>query len=267
MSRILKASYVNIENNIVIDNTFYPTSDKEKQPIEEDTTNENLENETVDAKVSEQFEEELYNIKQKIIEEANQEANSIIEEAKAQAEIDAQNIKNQAQEEMTIKAEEIYKEAFDKAYKEGFQKAEEECESIKQEAQNILDSAKEERQATINNLEPEIINFILDTTQNILTTSFNFNPSIISLLIKKGLSSVKDLKNLKIFVSEKNYDFVEQNKQNILEIDTDKNNIEIIKDVSLKDTDCTIETEIGTIQCNIDEQLTAIKEALHYILN
>ncbi len=265
MSRVLKASYITIEKDVVIDNTFSSTINKEGQSTEE----QNIEKEDTvsNIKNSEEFEAELNDIKQQIIEDATEKANKIIEDAQNQANIDADEIKKQAQEEMDIKAEEFYKQGFEKGYREGIEKAEKDCEVMKQEAQDIVEEAKKERENTINSLEPEIINFILDTTQNILTNSFVFNPSIISLLIKKGLSSIKEVKDLKVFVSENNYDFVEQNKQNIFKTDTEKNNIEIIKDTSLKETDCVIETNIGTIQCNIDEQLSSIKEALYYILN
>lgn len=264
MSRVLKASYVTIDNNVVIDNTFTPIVNNKEQTLTEEQY---ISNEELEDNLSKKIEEDLNEIKQKIIEEANEEANLIIEEAKAKSIIDVENIKKQAQQEMDIKAEEMYKQGFDKGYAEGIEKAENDCTITKQEAQDILDNAKKEREDTINSLEPEIINFILDVTQNILTNAFTFNPSIISLLIKKGLLSIKEIKNLKIFVSESNYDFVQENKQNILEIDAEKNNIEIIKDTSLKNTDCVIETEVGTIQCNIDDQLSSIKEALHYILN
>ena len=268
MSRILKASYVNIENNVIIDNTFSLQQDMLKQ----DTENVgNMESEAEEEKdiniVNEEIYKEIEDIKLQAIEEANQEANRIIEQAIEEANIEAENIKNQAIEEMEVKAEEFYKEGFNKGYEEGKLKVEEDCLFMKEEAQNIVLQAKEERQETINNLETEIINFIIDTTQNILTKSFEFNPSIISLLIKKGLLSIKEIKNLKILVSEDQYDYVNQNKEEILNIDTDKNNIEIIKDISLNNTDCVIETEIGTIQCSIDDQLSSIKEALHYILN
>ncbi|WP_317367313.1 FliH/SctL family protein [uncultured Tyzzerella sp.] len=268
MSRVLKASYITIDNSVVIDNTFNPVTNKEEQILAEEQyiENEELEKNSNDI-YNEKIEEELNELKRKIIEQANEEANLIIEEAKIKANIDANDIKRKAQEEMNIKAEVMYKEGLDKGYQEGVEKAENDCQAIRQEAQDILNNTKKEREDTINNLESEIINFILDTTKNILTNSFKFNPNIISLLIKKGLLSIKEIKNLKIFVSESNYSFVEENKQNILEIDTEKNNIEIIKDTSLKDTDCVIETEVGTIQCNIDEQLSSVKEALHYILN
>lgn len=271
MSRILKASYVNIENNVIIDNTFSLQQDMLKQSIGNVGETENVENQVIEEKdiniINEDVYKEIEDIKAQAIEEANQEANKIIQQAIEEANIEAENIKNQAIEEMETKAEEFYKEGFDKGYEEGKLKAEEECILMKEEAQSIVSQAKDERQDTINNLEPEIINFIIDTTQNILTKSFEFNPSIISLLIKKGLLSIKEIKNLKILVSEDQYNYVNQNKEEILNIDTDKNNIEIIKDISLNNTDCIIETEIGTVQCSIDEQLCSIREALHYILN
>ncbi len=258
MSRILKASYINLENNIIIDNTFSPSGKTEPtQVIESEPYN----------PYNEELEAEIEQIKQNTIEQANEEAAIIIEEARQQAHIEAENIKNEAQQQMDIKAEEIYKEAFDKGYQEGNEKAEADCELMKEEAQSIIEEAKQERQNMIDSLEAEIVNFIIDTTQNILTSSFQFNPTIISFLIKKGLGAIKEIKNLKIFVSENNYDFVEENKYNILQVDTERNNVEIVKDVTLKDTDCIIETDIGTIQCNLDDQLSSIKEALHYILN
>ncbi|WP_250278416.1 FliH/SctL family protein [[Clostridium] colinum] len=266
MSRILKASYVNVEKNIVIDNTFSIEQENLKQDSKENV-DESLEVENNNSVTNEEIIKQLEDTKQEIIEQANQEASEIIEQAKQEASIEAENILRQAQEEIDIKADEIYKENFDKGYQEGMLKAEQECQAMKEEAEKIVLQAQEERKETINNLESEIINFIVDTTQNILTKSFEFNPQIISLLIKKGLLSIKTLKNVKVYVSEQQYDYVEQNKETIFNTNTDKNNIEIIKDTSLKDTDCIIDTEIGSIQCGIDEQLSSIKEALYYILN
>lgn len=267
MSRILKASYVNIENNVIIDNKFSPIQQETDLNEENNNIKNQIENTQPNEVIDTEYQAQLDKMKQDIIEEAKQEADLIIQQAKENAKIEAESIKKQMEEEVNIKSEEIYKESFEKGYDEGKLQAEQDFEQMKQQGQSIIDKAEQERQLTINNLEPEIINFIIDTTKNILTSSFEFNPQIISLLIKKGLLAIKEIKDLKIFVSEQEYDYVDQNKQKILETDTEKNNIEIIKDTSLKDTDCIIETSMGSIQCSIDDQLSSIKEALHYILN
>lgn len=246
MSRILKAPYVNVDKDVVIDNTFSLQQQMIKShqvvhntPIyDEYTEDEPLTN---NVTLTQDDLEQIEAQKQALLEQANDE----IEEKKQQA----------------------YNEGFDKGYEEGEKKAQDEIASIKKEAEDTLNSIKQEKEEAIKSFEPEIINFVIETTQNILTKSFEFNPQIISLLIKKGLLCIKEIKDLKIYVSEQQYDYVCENKQKILNIDTEKNNIEIIKDTSIKNTDCLIETNLGTIKCGVDEQLSSIKEALYYILN
>ena len=85
MSRILKAPYINIDNNIIIDNTF--TSSKK---------NETQQNNEVD-KYSKELQVEIDGLRATIIAEANKQANDIIEQAKLKAEADLQNLKLQMQ--------------------------------------------------------------------------------------------------------------------------------------------------------------------------
>lgn len=272
MSRILKAPYVNVDKDVVIDNTFSLQQQMIKShqvvhntPIyDEYTEDEPL---TSNVTLTQDDLEQIEAQKQALLEQATQEANQIIENAKIEADQQVQQIIQQANDEIEEKKQQAYNEGFDKGYEEGEKKAQDEIASIKKEAEDTLNSIKQEKEEAIKSFEPEIINFVIETTQNILTKSFEFNPQIISLLIKKGLLCIKEIKDLKIYVSEQQYDYVCENKQKILNIDTEKNNIEIIKDTSIKNTDCLIETNLGTIKCGVDEQLSSIKEALYYILN
>lgn len=270
MSRILKAPYVNVDKDVVIDNTFSLQQQmiKSQQAAQHTLANdEYTEDEQLDVALGEDDLAQIEAQKQDLLEQAIKEANEIIENAKIEAENQAQHIMQQANDEIEEKKKEAYNEGFDKGYEDGDKKAQEEIASIKKEAEDTLNSIKQEKEEAIKNFEPEIINFVIETTQNILTKSFQFNPEIISLLIKKGLLCIKEIKDFKIYVSEEQYDYVFENQEKILNTDTEKNNIEIIKDTSLKNTDCIIETNLGTIKCGVDEQLSSIKEALYYILN
>lgn len=270
MSKIIKASYVEIDDTNIfnVDNSIDintiglyenndETSKEEIRDLESEDYDINLE------KLREEIKSEVIELAREqsdiIIKNARNEASKIIEEAKYE------------QEQINLKISEIYDENFQKGYEDGYSegiaKAELESTSMKNEAKNILLNASRERQEMIDKFEPEIVQFIIDTTKNILTNSFEFNPEIIILLIRKGLFNIKELKNLKIYISNENYNTVVENKEKILKVDFDKNNIEIIKDNSLEKTDCIIETEIGNIKCGVDDQFSSIKEALHYILN
>lgn len=266
MSRILKAPYVTIDNNnyFSVDNTL---SEKIKSIENTIETEENEEvfgesTELSPAKALEIEQEMLENMQNEILEIAREQADQIIENAKNEA----QNIINKANLEMEEKANQIYEESKENGFQEGFAQGTLEAEDLKNEANQILLDAIAEKERIEQELEPELINLIIDISQKVLTEAFKINPEIISLLIKKGLNNIKELANLKIIVSEKNYEFILNNKDEILKIDTNKNNIEIIKDSSFEDDDCIIETEFGTIKCGAKEQFEGIKEALQYIL-
>lgn len=262
MSRILKSSFINIDNNVVIDNSFI---NKDKNELENTNTSK-LEQVNVESELSEEDNSLLQELKEEVLKNANEEAIKIIENAKEQALSEAQYIKEQALSEINETAEAKYNEAYEAGYNEGLKNAEMECEGIKNEANSILENTKAEREETILNMESEIINFIMDTTQNILTDAFKFNPEIISLIIKKTLLSIKEIKDIKIYVSEKQYDYVSENIFEITNVDVEKNNVEVLKDNSLLDDECLVETNIGTVKCGINEQFQTIKETLHYIL-
>lgn len=253
MSRILKAPFITVDNesSIPIDNSL-------QIPPE------------LLANMQKNYEEE-FALQQRMIE---QDREDILEVARKQSEQIIENAKQEAKEillqadiEIQEKSSKIYEESQRNGYTKGYEKGYSETEALKIEAEETLLNAKFERQQLEEQLEPEIINLIIGISQKILTDAFSINPQIISLLIRKGLQNIKDLKDLKISVSEKQYEYVLKNKNEILGIDTNKNNIEIIKDISLDDDDCVIETEFGTIKCGVKEQFNGIKEALQYILN
>lgn len=261
MSRILKASYVNIDNNnfFSIDNTLNSQNIKINKAEKENYNTQQQEFQSQELEIDSQT---IENMKNEILEVAKEQAEQIVENARNEA----KSIIQQANLEIEEKANEIYELNKQNGFDEGFEKATSEVQALKDEAEQAILDIKAEKERLENELEPQLINLVLDISQKILTTSFQINPEIISLLIKKGLQNVKEVANIKISVSESQYDFILNNKNQILDIDTEKNNIQIIKDSSLENDDCIIETEFGTIKCGVKEQFNGIKEAFKYIL-
>ena len=252
MSRILKASYVTIDNkNGIPINNKMEIYNEEYLNIEEKI----LEEEIFDT---EAFEE----AKQDILETARKQAESIIENAKNEA----QKIIENSYAEIEENANKIYLENQEIGYNDGYLKGENDAQALKDEAQQLILNAQNEREILEKEIEPNLINLVIDISQKILTKAFEINPEIISLLIKKGLENVKDISNIKIYVSENQYEYLINNKDDIIGVDTIKNNIEILKKASLEDDSCFIETEFGSIQCGAREQFNGIKEALLYML-
>lgn len=111
-----------------------------------------------------------------------------------------------------------------------------------------------------------MIKLVVDVSQNILTKAFELNDDVIALLIKKGLSYVKNFDDLKIHVSEKAYDFVLNNKQQIINKNID-GNIKIVKSSNILEDECLIETNLGTIKCSVQDYFKEIKQSLNYIFD
>lgn len=257
MSRILKAPYIVVdnENGIPINNKFEIYKEESLSQEVETFEEEHLKEETLDNEI-------LGQMQQEILETAREQADIIIENAKNEA----NKIIENSYAEIEENANKIYLENKEIGYNEGYLNGENEAKALKNEAEQIISNAYIEKEQIERKIEPSLINLVIDISQKILTKAFEINPEIISLLIKKGLENVKDISNIKIYVSEKQYEYLIYNKDEIIGVDTNKNNIEILKNSSLEDDNCIIETEFGSIQCGAKEQFKGIKEALLYIL-
>lgn len=256
MSRILKAPYITIDsqNGIPINNKLEIYKEETLDTTEE-IFEEKIGQEELNIEALEEMQDD-------ILEKAREQADIIIENAKNEARkiIEAANL------EIEENANKIYLEKEEAGFNEGYLKGENEAQNLKNEAEQILLNANAEKEMLEKSIEPQLINLVIDISQKILTKTFEINPEIISLLIKKGLENVKDISNIKIYVSENQYEYVINNKDEIIGVDTNKNNIEILKKSSLEDDDCFIETEFGSVQCGANEQFKGIREALLYIL-
>lgn len=204
-------------------------------------------------------EEEIRAMQQDILETARKQAEQIVENAKK----DAKKIVADGKKDIKIKGEAVYQENLDKGYADGLKQAEKEGDQIRLEAQEILVKAEESKIEIVKSLEPELIKFVLDITENILTDSYKFNEDIIKFLVNKGLSNIKIMQNIKIYVSKPNYIILNtEANSHILDFDLKKEGITILEDETMTETDCIIETDFGSINCGIGEQFNALKEAL-----
>lgn len=247
MSRILKSSYINLKKEEAINiNNYTPFYNSDLENLDE------INDESI--------------INQHQINRVNEEARAIIEKAVQDAKLEADSIIKNALQEAENKKEEVYLKSKELGYNDGIENSKEEILMKKTELDNKMQELETLREKTLISLEKEIVSFIIQLTEKVLTKSFKINPDIISFLVQKGLTQVKNFENLKIYVSENQYDFVEANKNHILGIDTQNYQIQIVKDTTVSDMECLIETDFGTINCSCLEQFQGIKNTLAYML-
>ncbi|GHV41948.1 hypothetical protein FACS189490_09860 [Clostridia bacterium] len=224
---------------------------------------------TYSLQAEEDIKEEKAEAKEDPVKLAQEEAERIIIEAESSAAAlsrrareDAEATKVEAEEEAAAIFAEARKKGYDAGYADGVNAA----EGIKNAAQRTLEDAVAERQKTLDGIEGEVVNIIAASVKKILNREAAISDKLITYLVRKGLSEMTLAGDIKIRVSKGDYDGLIENKQEILEQIKGGANIEIIKDFSLSDKDCVIETPYGNIDCSLDLQYEALTDSLFYIL-
>ncbi len=196
----------------------------------------------------------------KIMERARKEAAKIISSANIDAEIILEKYRKEAKFE-SVRIKELAKEeGFAEGHKEGIL----ELEKLRADAEKHIQEIKEKKESIYQELEPEILDLIISITDKLLNKAVEINPDIVLNLIRQGLNETTLSGEINIRVSPQRYDFVVKNKDKILMDNRSK--FEIIRDLSLKDSDCIIETSFGNIDCSLDEQFKLLKENLYMLL-
>ncbi len=193
---------------------------------------------------------------------AREDGNKLISEAK----IKAENIIHQA----SIEAEEIKNKALETGRTQGYEKGladgEQQGNAIKKQAEDVLRQAQSQREQTIKDIEPKMVDLITSILYN-LSGHVVEKETLILNLIRKGFMEIEVLRNIVIHVPKEDFDYVNENKQWIYEELGENTEFEILKDHNLSRGDCLIETEVGTIDSSISTQLALLIQDLKLILN
>lgn len=200
--------------------------------------------------------------KQDIIQEAEKYAKEIIKKAEDEAE----KVKTDLEQQLKNKIKNLEETSQKEGYEKGYNLAVLEVDKIKEEALSILENAKIEKNRMVEELEPQIVDLIINILNKLLYKSVEIDKAIIINLIKQGLDESSLSGDIKIKVSPKDYEMVMKNKDNIISMAEGSSNVEIIKDLSLNKADCIIETSFGNIDCSLDEQFKILKENIFFIL-
>ena len=137
---------------------------------------------------------------------------------------------------------------------------------FKAEAKQTLEKAIQEKEDMISATEGEMVEVIANVVDKILCKTINLDKSIIVNLIRQGFSQTTVTGDVFVRVSDDDYSTVTENRDEILNFVDSSVNIEIIKDSSLGEGDCIIETPFGNVDCSLRQQFEGLKASLYYIL-
>ena len=165
-------------------------------------------------------------------------------------------------EESEMEIERKYENAKEQGYNEGLFKANEEIKELRENADEIVQLAYQEKEKMINDSEQDILSFIVDTIDKIYFNSLSKKQDIILDVSKSLIDFVKDTKGLVILkVSMKDYPHLKEHTEELsLLLTTGKLSIKI--DKSLKQGHCILISEQGILEVDLEENLERVKAVL-----
>ena len=178
-----------------------------------------------------------------IIDKARYDAAMIVAEAQKEAE----EIKNSAKDE-----------GISLGYNEGKDKGEAELEALKQEILSEKKRHEKEYNELINNMEPVLVETILEVFSKITNVVAMDKKDIILNLVNSVMSGDDVSNNYIIRVSSDDVGFLRENKENIAKMSRKDIHIEIVEDKSLKKNECLIDTDLGIFNASLDIQLEGL---------
>ncbi|MDW8799661.1 flagellar assembly protein FliH [Clostridium sp. A1-XYC3] len=209
------------------------------------------------------------NLARTMVEDARKQRDSILSTAYAEAErIEEEAYKNAYEKGYEEGSEKGYNDGFNKAYQDGYQanvdKAMQEGESIKNNADNVLKVCIAEKEKYIVDKEKEIKELIVNCVESILRREIKYKEGLNGIVFD-SLSKVKNTKT--IIIKSKAIYCEEFKKQTDLwkEQLPFKGDIFIIPDESIEEGSAIIERENGKIVISVDIALNRIREIFNTV--
>lgn len=185
-----------------------------------------------------------------IIKEALLEAKDII----SQAAIDIEELKNQALDE-----------AREEGYNVGINQSKQEYEQLLEEAQGIKELAGVEYKNILDSIESDVINTILEIAKKVISQELECKENIL-LLVQDAFEKCSKDRKAVLKLCEKDYEFINDNKDQLISMLERSEDIEIKKDLSLKEGGCVIDTSYGSIDASAITKLNKIENDFKSIL-
>lgn len=191
-------------------------------------------------------EEEIEQMIEARLQEANRQADEILNMAYREAESIRQN---------------AHEEGLRSGYEDGERKAAEQFKAMEAEIAQKADKLERDYEAKIAQLEPVFIDTVTDVYEQIFHADLIEYRDILVYLVESIMRKSDEDFQFMIHVSPKDYEKVYEKKAEILsKVQRENVRVEVIEDVTVADKQCIIETENGVFDCGIDTQLSELKK-------
>jgi len=219
---------------------FQNTKCTEKKPVDDSAATDVIPEETIE----------------KQLQTAREQADAMIREAEIEAERIIEQAHRDAEEKMNIVLEEARKKGYEKGYAEG----KKQYEDLIKEAQMLKENCLHEYKQTLDGMESDIIDMILDIAKKVVGNEIQTNRNVVLELVKEAFDRCTNREKMILKVSSEDYNYVVENKEEILSAVEGIEDFDIKEDSSMKPGSCIVETPFGSVDTGIDTKISKIEE-------
>lgn len=217
--------------------------------------------------------EETLELKDRILEDAEETARQILQNAAEQAsqlQADAETQTAAWWEARRAEDAEYVEEAKRAGYEEGFASGSEQAEhqtmarleQMLQEAQRVVTQAYEAKARIISEAERFVVELSCEIAGKIVRGTLNSAPETALDLMKQALARRKEQGTITLCVAPEQFEFVEAAKDELaLSVDSQAE-LQIVPDPTVRGGGCVIRSAYGSIDARVDTQLESIREEL-----
>jgi type III secretion protein L len=163
------------------------------------------------------------------------------------AQQEAEEIIRKAQQE----SEQQRKAAFDSGYQEGLAQVTE-----------TLTKARLEHEQFLKNANRDLMDLAFKIAEKIIGKQLEIEPETIIGIVKQAMQTVRQSKQLTIRVHPEDAKFLKENEEELMESLGRQRIIDIMEDKKVQHGGCIIESEIGTVEAQLQTQLERLKKIL-----
>lgn len=201
-------------------------------------------------------------VPEEILEQAQEQADFILEEAQKEAE----KLVEQAKVTAEFEKEKILEESKKAGYKDGLVQANDELAIQKKELEERREQLEMEYQQLVDELEPNFVRIVMGLVKKLTGVLVEDKKDIILYLMEQSLKNLGKTSSLVVRVSEFDFEMVQNSQERMLDLISNKCELEIVLDSSLEQNQCIIEADKQIIDCSLDVQMKSLMENLKMMM-
>lgn len=190
----------------------------------------------------------------------------LIEQMRQTATEDIASMQAAWEDEKVSLQQQAYEEGFQVGYEEGHNKVLSDMAESIRTANDATELAYTNAQKYLESQERIILELAMRTAERIMGLTLQNDPERYLDFVKRALKEVREMKEIKLYVSLDYFELVSDNRTELASIFPPDVPFLIFVNEDFKATDCYIETNHGRIVVSIDEQLNELREKLVEIM-